>query len=148
MAALSQILIMARHGRFAPHVSTALAQAASAEFEAMQDRIANLEYKPAVNPLSLLPFSISPQESACLTMLMQRQYITRSGLYVVLYSNLPESDQPAEKISDVWICKLGRRLAPFGISIQRRGWGGDNRLYYLDQTDKDRIRAMIAEAQS
>jgi two-component system cell cycle response regulator CtrA len=48
--------------------------------------------------------------------------------------------QPEIKIIDVLVCKIRKKLKPFGIEISTH-WG---RGYYLSEPNKDQIRAHLA----
>ncbi|MGA7807146.1 helix-turn-helix domain-containing protein [Bradyrhizobium sp.] len=72
-----------------------------------------------------------------LGMLLVREFVSRDGLYTVLYGDRPECDMPDPKGLDVLICKLRARLKPAGIQIKTRwadGWS---------IPDKAKLRALI-----
>jgi hypothetical protein len=53
---------------------------------------------------------IEPRQAQIIGMLPSREFVTRDGLYTVLYEGLPECEWPDEKILDVQICKLRVQL--------------------------------------
>ncbi|WP_163150443.1 helix-turn-helix domain-containing protein [Bradyrhizobium uaiense] len=86
-------------------------------------------------------FGIEPMLAQVLGMLLAREFVTRDGLYTVLYEDRPECEWPDEKILDVQICKLRAQLKKRGhkISIVTKfgeGWS-------IPAVDKMKIRAAI-----
>ena len=65
---------------------------------------------------------LSPREAALLGVLVARELATRDAIMLALYGDLP--DPPCERILNVFVYKLRRKLAPHGVTIlTRRGHG-------------------------
>jgi DNA-binding response OmpR family regulator len=72
---------------------------------------------------------LSPTEAQYLKVLSDRPrtVVSKESMYILLYAHLPDCDQPAEKIMDVYMCKLRKRLKQAGVPIVietywGRGW--------------------------
>jgi hypothetical protein len=55
-------------------------------------------------------------------MLYRRDFVTRDGLYTVMYEDRPECDWPEEKVLDVHLFKLRKAIQGSGIEIVTK-WG-------------------------
>lgn len=86
-------------------------------------------------------FKLEPLHAQMLGMLLKREFVTRDGLYTVLYEGRPECEWPEEKILDVQMCKMRAHLKREGhdITIITK-WGEGWRLI---QEDKAKINAAL-----
>ncbi|MGA7805561.1 hypothetical protein, partial [Bradyrhizobium sp.] len=67
---------------------------------------------------------IEPRHAQIVGMLLSRDFVTRDGLYTVLFESLPECEWPDEKILDVQMCKLRAQLKHNNIKLEiRTRWG-------------------------
>lgn len=101
--------------------------------QTLRDRIASLEevlgQDQDLNSQLRDLYGLERLHAQMLGMLYRRDFVTRDGLYTVLYEGRPEVEWPEEKILDVQMCKLRRhlrRVAP-AIIIQTK-WGEGWRL--------------------
>lgn len=69
---------------------------------------------------------LTRREAAALRAIMRRGAITRSALYAAIYGTDADID---EKLIDVWVCKLRRKLSGTGIRIAT-DWGRGFRVEY------------------
>lgn len=84
-----------------------------------------------------IQFSLTGKEAALLGALMQGTIVSKESCLHFIYQG---RDEPELKIIDVFVCKLRRKLKPFGITIDT-AWG---RGYALAPEAKKRIREMQA----
>lgn len=67
-------------------------------------------------------FEIPPQfdlklaEATIFGALLNNQLVSRQNLLTLIYGLHPQ-DEPEIKIIDVWICKIRRKMKPYGIEI-------------------------------
>ena len=118
----------------------------------MTDRIALLENENAdlrervawletclLGPESYAVFSLTTTEERFFAALMSREILSKEQLLTLAYSDKVDADLPEIKIVDVFICKIRKKLKPFGFEIQTF-WG---RGYALNPLTKDRVRALL-----
>lgn len=117
------------------------------ELQRLRDRVEQLEEVLGVNPSIkdrlYLAFGLEPQLAAILGMLYKREFVTRSGLYTVLYEGSPEADWPQEKSLDVRMHYLRNALKDYGITIITRwkcGW-------FMRPEDKAKVREALDRIQ-
>lgn len=67
-----------------------------------------------------LSWGLTDHERRLYAHMTSRELVTRESCMAVLYGHLLAS--PDEKIVDVWLCKLRRKLAPHGLRIVTH-WG-------------------------
>jgi hypothetical protein len=117
------------------------------ELQRLRDRVEQLEEVLGINPTMAcrlhMAFSLETQLAEILGMLLSREFVTRGGLYAVLYGDLPESQWPQEKTLDARLFHLRKALQPHGISIITR-WGHG---WYMRQEDKTKVRAALDRVQ-
>lgn len=104
------------------------------------DRIASLEeqivqLQEVLTPSSIdipVEWRLTGSEAAVFACLAARKMATKVMIHHALYSGKLEFAEP--KIVDVFICKMRRKLKPFGIVIDTywgEGYGLQNRQQYL-----------------
>lgn len=71
--------------------------------------------------------------------LMQREVLTKEACLHALYYDRG-GDEPEQKIVDVFVCKLRKKLTPHGVVIGTI-WG---RGYFLSEETKARVRQLDA----
>lgn len=82
---------------------------------------------------------IEPRHAQIVGMLLSRNFVTRDGLYTVLFGALPDSEWPEETELDAKMCRLRPKLQKFGISIETKhgeGWS-------MSRADKAKLRRII-----
>lgn len=86
---------------------------------------------------------LTEREAAVVAFLLGRDRLcTKNAIMDAIYSLAPETDEPMEKIVDVFVCKARRKLKPHGIAIETV-WG---RGYQMPADSKARLRAMERKA--
>lgn len=86
-------------------------------------------------------YQLEPIHAQILGMLYKRDFVTRDGLYTVLYEGRPESEWPEEKILDVQMCKLRKHLKKRGEKIIiATKWGQG---WVLSQDSRSAIKAKL-----
>ncbi|WP_315731632.1 MULTISPECIES: hypothetical protein [unclassified Bradyrhizobium] len=116
------------------------------DVQRLQDRIEQLEHVLGVgrsftDRLREL-FGLETEKAIVLGMLYKREFVTRDGLYTVLYGSRPECDWPDEKVLDLQIFMLRRAIKSTGVTITTK-WGAG---WYMPADSKAVIRGRI-EAQ-
>lgn len=109
------------------------------ENETLRERIAQLEHllgmgDPVPSEASPMPVHLTRSEERLFGVLRRRNIVTKDIAMMALYSDRAE-DSPIDKVVDVFICKLRRKLRPFNIFIQTK-W---NEGYFIDAVSKLRI---------
>lgn len=117
------------------------------ELQQLRDRVAELEDilgLTAQFPRELIPVRHYRRGVAgpLLGLLLARPFVSADVAYDTLYGGRPEADQPksGNNCVSVMIYHLRQTLAPHGITV-RNLWGQG---YYLDDADKEKLRALIA----
>jgi DNA-binding response OmpR family regulator len=80
------------------------------ENEELRDRIFQLEELLGMNFESPAFLGLSGSEAKLFGMLMKRDAVTKSGAMDILYGLAPDADVADEKIIDVYVCKLRKKL--------------------------------------
>lgn len=92
--------------------------------EFLEERIRQLE--DALMPASVhvpLEYRLTSREARVFAHLASRDFGTRQSIMMALYSDRLEEPEP--KIVDVFVCKMRRKLQPFGVRIETiwgQGW--------------------------
>lgn len=89
----------------------------------LREKVAILEDALSGTRLLPLEWGLTGQESRVFGVLVNRELASKEAVMVSLYGDKP--DAAMEKIVDVYICKIRKKLKPFGIDIQTvwgRGW--------------------------
>lgn len=117
-----------------------------ARIEALQEalarkdeEIARLEAALGLDFLTPLEWRLTGSEMRLFGVLMARESATKDALMAGLYRDFGK-DEPELKIVDVFVCKIRKKLEPFGLSIETR-WGQG---YYLTPATRDQVRAALA----
>jgi two-component system, cell cycle response regulator CtrA len=96
------------------------------EIAILRERVRQLE--EALVPESVavpLEFGLTGAEARVFAHLASRDFATKQSLMLALYGDRPE--EPEIKIVDVFVCKLRKKIARFGVSIETV-WGQGYRL--------------------
>jgi two-component system cell cycle response regulator CtrA len=91
------------------------------ENDALRDEIDALKTSMGIAWAPPAEFGLTGYESRALGRLLKGGLVSKESLMTALYSDRPD-DEPQIKIVDVFICKMRRKLAGFGINIETR-WG-------------------------
>lgn len=84
---------------------------------------------------------LSKTEGKILRLLMARNTVNRDTVFDSLYGDRSDADQPDFKTLDVCVCKLRKKLAPYGVVIATV-WGEG---YRLTDKGKTLLRTMAGE---
>jgi DNA-binding response OmpR family regulator len=109
------------------------------ENDDLRDRIAQLEEVLGMNFDSPAFMGLTAHEAKLFGMLMKRDAVTKAGAMDILYGLGPDADVAEEKIIDVFICKLRKKLDPFDIPVETN-WGQG---YFMTEASKQRARDLI-----
>lgn len=112
-------------------------EALEAEVDELQETVRQLQkklYQPEwVPPLS---FRLTVMEGRILAALMVRQYCSKDDLHLAISD--ATGPQTEVKIVDVFVCKMRRKLAPFGVAI-KTDWG---RGYHMPAASKRAVESV------
>ena len=72
---------------------------------------------------------------------MKNRFASKESLMMAIYRD-HQQDEAEIKIVDVWVCKMRRKLTPFGIAVQTQ-WGQG---YFLSAEHKAIARTMLEQA--
>lgn len=92
------------------------------EIQTLRERVRQLE--EALAPSSIIaPFEwgLTVSEARVFAHLASRAFATKQSIMMALYSDRPDQD-PEIKIVDVFVCKMRKKLTPYGVSIDTV-WG-------------------------
>jgi two-component system cell cycle response regulator CtrA len=115
---------------------------------AMQKRIDDLEFEVAELRAALTPpqatvpldWKLVGPELRLMTAMAARELLTKDQGMILLYAGIPGGEERDPKNLDVYICKIRKKVGPFGVSIATlwgRGWS-------LDKMWRDRIMGKAA----
>lgn len=95
-------------------------EALEAENERLRDELDRLRDERGLSFMAPLEFGLTGKETLMLGRLLKGGVVTKDQLLDALYTATQEEAEI--KIVDVFICKLRKKLRPFGIGILTR-WG-------------------------
>lgn len=104
----------------------------------LEDQIAVLERAMGFEVLPPIEWGLTMNEARLFGALMERELLTKDAAMAALYRDRG-ADEPELKIVDVFICKLRKKVRPFGLEIGTR-WGVG---YQMTAEMKARARAML-----
>ncbi len=82
-------------------------------------------------------WALTQQEARVFGVLVNRELATKDAVMAALYSDRPGEEGEVEpKIVDVFVCKIRKKLKPFGLTIQTV-WGQG---YALDAATRSQFR--------
>lgn len=97
------------------------------EVAILRERVRQLEevLAPSTIPIPL-EFRLTSSEARVFAHLASRDIATKQSVMLALYSDRPDVE-PEAKIVDVFVCKLRKKVAGFGVTIETV-WGQGYRL--------------------
>ncbi|MDR6953812.1 two-component system cell cycle response regulator CtrA [Ancylobacter sp. 3268] len=104
--------------------ANARADALEAENDRLRQRIDQLEAVLGVTFPAPVEWRLTRSEACVCGVLLKRELATKAAVMAALY-RADGRDEPDTKIADVFICKIRKKLTPFGIVITTRhglGW--------------------------
>jgi DNA-binding response OmpR family regulator len=119
------------------------------EIERLRERVTQLEGvigfdRSHTGQIRIAFPKIEPTLAEILAMLLKREFVTRDGLYAVLYGTRPDNEMPDERVLDVQVCRLRSHLKPFGIAFETASGSG----WYMPKPQKTKLRAVIEAGKS
>ena len=96
-------------------------RAVQQENEMLRARIDQLEEALGVRLPTPVEWGLTGSEARVFGLFRARELVTRDAIMAVLYRDAGK-DEPEQKITDVFICKIRRKLKPFAIEI-KTVWG-------------------------
>ena len=99
----------------------ARAKLLEAENETLRERVCELEKEIGLAAEPPPMFGLTRSEAVMFGVLVNNRVCQASTFMTALFS-LEADDPPGEKIFDVWVCRMRKKLAPFGIEIKTH-WG-------------------------
>lgn len=109
-----------------------------AENDVLRGRVAELEAMLGVTFAAPPILGLTAHEAGLFGFLLRRDFVTKQAALSALYGGM---DEPEIKIIDVFICKLRKKIAPFGIRVETQ-WGQG---YWMDAASKARALQMMPE---
>lgn len=113
--------------------------ALQAVVDRLECRIEILEAAMGMGFLPPIEWGLTSSEARVFGALLERELVTIDVAMAVLYRD-NAAEEAEEKILDVFICKIRKKLKPFGIEILTR-WGVG---YQLSGETKKAVRTMCA----
>lgn len=101
--------------------------AIEAENEELRERLRALEKEFGFHDDVPIVFGLTPTEGKIMSLLGARDTATRAQLMTAVLSDRLPGKEPEMKIVDVFVCKIRKKLKPFGIEITSL-WGRGYRL--------------------
>lgn len=92
----------------------------------LRERVAELERVLGITLDAPLEWGLTGQESRVMGALIARPLVTKDVAMAALYRDFGR-DEPEPKIIDVFICKIRKKVRPFGIEIETV-WGQGYRI--------------------
>jgi DNA-binding response OmpR family regulator len=91
------------------------------ENDFLREQIARLERVLVGEQSMPVEWRLTQQEQRVMGVLVNREFASKDAIMAALYRNLGR-DEAEPKIVDVFVCKIRKKLKPFGIDI-RTVWG-------------------------
>lgn len=114
------------------------------ENEALRERVRQLETELFSLDVQLpIEWRLTRSEARLFGALLSKEVATKGAVMLALYGDRPDGGADT-KIVDVFVCKLRRKLKPFGIAIHTE-WGVG---YRLHPADRHRYRRRLPDPPS
>lgn len=111
------------------------------ENEALRDRVFQLEELLGLAFEAPSWLGLTGQEASLFGLLLAREHMTKSAAMDCLYGLAAEGEIAEEKIIDVFVHKIRRKLEPHEIKIETK-WGQG---YFMTPDMKTKARALIEQ---
>lgn len=112
------------------------------ENDELRERVRMLEELTGVSWEAPPQFGFTKNEVTIFGLLLKQALVRRASMMMVLY---PHTQDEAEiKIVDVWVCKMRRKLKPYGISIETQ-WGQG---YFLTPESEAAAQALLDQVRA
>ncbi|WP_349627721.1 winged helix-turn-helix domain-containing protein [Rhodopseudomonas sp. BR0C11] len=107
-----------------------------AENDQLRERCRQLETMLGIRFEAPPLLCLTQQEAVIFGCLLKNRIMTRDALMIALYQGRDEAEA---KIVDVFVCKMRKKLKPYGILVQTK-WGEG---YYFDADSKARAQNLL-----
>jgi two-component system cell cycle response regulator CtrA len=114
-------------------------EALQSEVGRLRERIAVLEGALGFDSPAPVELRLTPHEALLFNVLTKREMVTKSTALSALYSDFGK-DEAEPKIVDVFICKLRKKVRPFGIEVETV-WGQGYRMSAESKAIVQQMRA-------
>jgi two-component system cell cycle response regulator CtrA len=115
------------------------AEVLEAENETLREQNRQLREEIGLAAQAPPMFGLTAQESIVFGVLLSNRAPRKSTFMAALYSDGAYDDEAEEKIIDVWICRIRKKLKPFDIEI-KTNWGDS---YEIPEESKARARNLM-----
>lgn len=112
------------------------------ENDDLRARVRMLEELSGVNFEAPPQFGLTKNETVIFGLLLKNKVVMRSSMMLALYMH--KQDEADIKIVDVWVCKIRRKLKPYGIEIGTQ-WGQG---YFLTTDAKALAQSLLDQAKA
>lgn len=116
-------------------------EALEEENERLLARIEQLESLMGMRLIPPIEWRLTGSEARVFGVLMARPLATKDAIMAALYRDSAKEEAEI-KIVDVFVCKLRKKVRPFGVNIETR-WGEG---YFLSQASKAAAQSMLEAA--
>lgn len=113
------------------------------ENDILRERVRQLEKMLGISHDVPLLFALTGREGMLFNLLMSHPIVSKEAALDHMYFDRP-NDMPELKIIDVFICKIRKKLLPFGVAIDTV-WG---RGYSMSGASKALVKQYLAQYQS
>jgi two-component system cell cycle response regulator CtrA len=100
----------------------------------LEERVRQLEEALSPRAVSIpVEWGLTTSEARMFAHLTTKPHCSKDSLMAALYGLKPDDDEPEVKIVDVFVCKMRRKLKPFGveiITIWGQGYSLKNREFF------------------
>jgi two-component system cell cycle response regulator CtrA len=112
------------------------------ENEILRDRVIALEEMIGIRITVPLIFQFTIKEAMLFGILLKREMVTKQMAMDALYGLSASGEEAEIKIIDVFICKIRKKLKPFGIEVETV-WGQG---YRLTQAAKSTVQRHLEQS--
>jgi len=113
-----------------------------AENEELRARVRALEEMTGVTFDAPPQFGFTRNECVIFGLLLKNTMVLRTSMMNALYMH--KQDEAEIKIVDVWVCKIRKKIRPYGIAVQVQ-WGQG---YFMSAESKAIARSLLDEARA
>lgn len=114
-----------------------LIETLEAENDQLRERVRQLEQMLGFHVEAPLQIGLTQHEASVFGFLLTRELASKEQILTAVYSAYGR-DEPEMKIVNVFICKIRKKLKPYGVNIETL-WG---RGYYIPSAMKARVHEL------
>lgn len=115
-------------------------EALEAENYALRERVKALEAILGCRREVPVIFRLTAHEAGIFGLLLQQPEVSRGQAMDALYGHRPDADEPGERVIDVFVSRLRRKVADFGVMVRTQAGSvrGGTR-WYLEPSAKAKV---------